>query len=368
MVSHRSHRHHKHHHSHSHDSKWKRILIYALISVNVLVALLMIFSSFCGTLPPQDYPKMSVFPLLFPFFLLLSILMLIVWLFIRWRWALISLSAMLLCITDIRGFFPLNLPGDAPQGSLKVMSYNTGKAESKHTADVVSYLETVNPDILCLQEYNKSMKLTEEETVKQLFPYIDVNSKGGSTTVCLSKYPIASSHHIEYKSKSNSSMAYEIQIDKDTILVINNHFQSYSFNSDEIDEFKKITSRNASMSAREKGTKDIVSKIIVGNKARGPQVDVVYDYIEAHRRNYMIVLGDFNEPTMSYAHYKLTKILNDAYTRSGNGLGFTYSRNKIHYRIDHILCSDNIIPYDAEVDRDAYFSDHYPIICSLKLQ
>ncbi len=362
------HRHHKHHHSHRHESKWKLILKYVLVAVNVITAVMMVFCTFCGTLPPQNYPKLSVLPLLFPYLLLINILMLISWLFIKRKWAVISLSAMLLSITDIRGYFPLNLPNNAPQGCLKVMSYNVGKVKKEQVEELVTYLESVNPDILCLQECSKSLKLTEDSTIQKIFPYIDINEERSASTVCLSKYPIVDNHFIEYDSKSNSSVSYDIALGNDTLMIVNNHFQSYQFNLEEISEYKEITSRNASISAREKGTKNIVSKIISGNKRRGPQVDIVYDYIEKHGRNYIIALGDFNEPTMSYAHYKLTKILKDAYTRSGNGLGLTYSRDKIYYRIDHILCSDNIIPYEAEVDKEATFSDHYPIFCYIKLQ
>lgn len=368
METKHKHRHHKHHHSHNHDSKWKRIMIYALVAVNVITAVLMVFSTFCGTLPPQDYPKLSVFPLIFPYLLLLNILMLIAWLFIKRKWAFISLSAMLLSITDIRGYFPLNLPNNAPQGCLKVMSYNVGKVKKEALPEFIAYLETVNPDILCFQEYARGLKLDEDSIIRQNFPYIITNDKRVSAAICLSKYPIVDHDFIEYDSKGNSSVAYEIVVDNDTIMVMNNHFQSYSFNPEEIDEYKKITGKSASISDREKGTKDVVTKIIIGNKLRGPQVDAVCEYLEKHSRHYTIVLGDFNEPTMSYAHYKLTKNMKDAFTRSGNGFGFTYSRNKIHYRIDHILCSDNMIPYEAEVDKDADFSDHYPIFCYLKLQ
>ena len=281
---------------------------------------------------------------------------------------MISAVGLILSITDIRGYFPLNLPNNAPQGCLKVMSYNVGKITKEYTSEFISYLEKVNPDILCLQECSKSLNLDEDSTIAQIFPYISSNDVKLSSTMCMSKYPIVGQDFIEYESKNNSSVAYCIEYDKDTILLVNNHLQSYSMNQDEIDEYKKITGRSASISDREKGTKDIVSKIIKGNKIRGPQVDTVCNYIESHPKHYTIVVGDMNEPAMSYSHYKLTKNLNDAFTRSGNGFGFSYSRNKIHYRIDHILCSDNITPYEAEVDKDIDISDHYPIICYLKLQ
>ncbi len=356
-----------HRHSHHHDSKAKKITIYCLVGFNVAITLVMILSAFSGTLAPQDHPKLSVLPLLFPFLLLANILLAVMWLFIRKKFALISLAGMLLCITDIRAICPINLPSTAPQGSIKVMSFNVGNNQVDKNPELIEYITKSNPDILCLQECNTHSKILEDTVIKQNYPYIEYNENKASTVVCLSKYPITSAENINYESKGNSSSAYNVLIDKDTMLIVNNHFQSYLLKPFEIDEYKGITGKSTSMEEREKGTKDIVSKVSEANKKRGPQVDKVCEYIDKHFKRHTIVVGDFNEPPTSYAHYKLTKKLKDAFTRAGNGLGFTYSRNKIHYRIDHILYSDNMTPYETEVDKSCKISDHYPIFCYFKL-
>ena len=41
-----------------------------------------------------------------------------------------------------------------------------------------------------------------------------------------SRYPILKRERIVYPSRANGSMAYYLQIDGDTIIVINNHFES----------------------------------------------------------------------------------------------------------------------------------------------
>ena len=359
---------HRHRHHHRHDSRGKRITIYTLLVVNCIFVFLMLLSSFSGTLAPQNYPKLSVMPLLFPIFLGINILFLIAWLFIRKKFALVSAIAMLLCITDIRGYFPINIPSNAPPGCIKVMSYNIAYRNLNYISGIIDYISEASPDILCLQECAKSSKLTENPTIRQIYPYIAYDSIKASMVTCMSKYPITHSEIIDYESVGNSSMAHNIVIDKDTILVVNNHFQSYILSKNDIEEYKGITGRHTDMADREKGTKDIARKIIKANKARGPQVEKVYDYLEKHHKRYTIVLGDFNEPAMSYAHYMLTKKYKDAFTRAGNGFGFTYNQNKIHYRIDHILYSDDIDAFETEVDRSCDISDHYPIFTYLKLE
>ena len=75
----------------------------------------------------------------------------------------------------------------------------------------------------------------------------------------------------------------------------------------------------------------------------------------------IIVCGDFNDSPISYSHYRVSRLLKDAYTESGNGFGFSYNRNKMFFRIDHILASPNLKPYQCKVDRSIKESDHYPI-------
>ena len=357
-----------HHRHHRHDSKAKKITIYVLMGINILLAILMIVSSFSGTLAPQNYPKLSVMPLLFTYFAVANIIMAIMWLFLRKKFALISAGALLLCITDLRSTFPINIPSNAPQGSIKVMTFNVANRDKSKNSEFVEFFNRINPDILCLQECNIHSNLLEDSVLRLMYPYIEFNDTRFSTTAILSKFPIVSSENIEYESKGNSTTAYNLLIDGDTMLVINSHLQSYLFAKEELEEYKGITGKNASIAEREKVTKNTVSKIIAANKQRGPQVDIVYDYLEKHFKRYTILMGDFNEPPTSYAHYMFTKKLRDAFTRAGNGFGFTYSRNKIHYRIDNILYSEDIVPYETEVDKSFELSDHYPVISYLKLE
>ena len=345
----------------------RKIIVVILLVINVLSAALLLLSAFCGTLPPQTHPRLSVLPLFFPFFLLANIIFLLVWLFLKRKLMLISGIAMLACITDIRAYFPINLPENVPNDALRVLSMNTGDAHESVRDSVINYFFETNADIICLQEVYWNKKWMDDERVRAQYPYIKyVDHKSRMTS--LSKYPIIRVEKIDFNGGSNMSFASWIDVEGDTLLVVNNHFQSYNFGKKLMDEYKSITRQSTSMNDREKSTKDVFSCLVEGNRKRGPQVDVVCRFLDKHPQRHTIVCGDFNETANGYAHYQLTKHLNDAYTRTGNGFGFTYSRNRIHYRIDHILCSENIEPFNCHIDKSCTLSDHFPIICDLKLK
>ena len=80
----------------------------------------------------------------------------------------------------------------------------------------------------------------------------------------------------------------------------------------------------------------------------------------------VIVCGDLNDSPISYTCKALSKTLTNAYTASGNGPGFSYNRNKLFYRIDHIFHSPAFKSYACKVDRSIKHSDHYPIACHLE--
>ena len=101
---------------------------------------------------------------------------------------------------------------------------------------------------------------------------------------------------------------------------------------------------------------------------RAPQADAVATFVKKHLdKNIPVILcGDFNDNPISYSYYTISKVLNDSYKSSGNGIGWTYNENRMYFRIDHIFASNEFEPYGAKVDKSIKNSDHYPIYCWLK--
>ena len=99
------------------------------------------------------------------------------------------------------------------------------------------------------------------------------------------------------------------------------------------------------------GARLLIRKLAEASAIRAPQADSIAQEIAASRYPYIIVCGDFNDTPISYAHRVIEKGLNDAFTKSGRGLGISYNQNKFYFRIDNILASKNLKPYNCTVDR-----------------
>ncbi|MBQ9640928.1 MAG: endonuclease/exonuclease/phosphatase family protein [Bacteroidaceae bacterium] len=349
----------------------KKIPQYIFIAINLLVVVAMNFCAYTTHLNSQTYPNYSWFGMIFPAFLLLSIAFMVFWLIFKKRFMLISILGMLLCGSSIRCYCPLNYPTAPPEGSIKLMSYNV-MGFGKHDTipweenEIVQYIRKSQADIVCLQEAHGTKKTALNELFDSIYPYQLADTiKKEAYTAILSKYPILSGERINYESTTNASFAYRLLVNGDTVLVVNNHLESYKLNDKDKDNYKTII-QDPENEENEQRYDSLIHKLKAANTLRAAQADSVADYICKHPHKYVICVGDFNAPSLSYTHYRLTQLLDDAYTRSGNGPGISYNRSGMYFRIDNILISSNITPYRAKVDAFSKMSDHYPIISYLK--
>ena len=351
----------------------RKVLRFLFAVVNILVVVAMILCSYTYHLNSRDYPDYSYWGMLLPFFLAASVVFMLFWLFVHWRNMLISFVGIVICSASIRDYIPINLSSEVPAGAIKVLSYNVmGFGDTSNTPwdenEILKYILGSGADIVCVQEANNIPLATLLQLCNSIYPYVNIDSlQSGVNLMLLSKYPIISSEQIQYESSSNGSFASRVVKGSDTILVVNNHFESYHLVDKDKDDYKSII-RNPDDEDNEEKYELLVSKLKSANYTRAAQADSVAQYIERARCKYVLCMGDFNAPTNSYTHYRLTRLLNDAYTRSGCGIGFSYNRAGMYFRIDNILVSENIKAYNAKVDDYSNMSDHYPIYSWLELQ
>ncbi len=346
--------------------------MYIFIAINLLMIVAMNFCAYTSYLHPQTYPHWSYYGLMFPAFLLVNVCFVLFWVVFRWKLVALPLAGMLLCAGSVRTYWPVNVSKEVPEGSIKVMSYNVmgfghNRPDDWQDNVIVQYLLKSDADILCMQEAKRGNVEAAFELLKAKYPYQDNQFHPMNYMALISKFPILSVQQIEYESECNRSYAYEVLVGEDTVLVINNHFESYRLHEEDRDKYKNLI-RNPERDDAEQEYVSLVEKISAANAVRGPQVDSVAAFVEKNVGRYIIACGDFNDPSISYSHRRLTEHLNDAYTRSGNGPGISYNRSGMYFRIDNILCSPNITPYGAVVDDYSKVSDHYPLSCFLKLE
>lgn len=356
-------------------SRLRRTILIISIVINALLIVAMLICAYTAYLPAQDYPHLSYLGLMFPVFLIANILTIPCWLIFKWKFAAIPLAGLLLCAGSIRTYIPINFSSAPPEKSYKILSYNVmsfGKINNNAWEDnpILQYLLGSDADIICLQEAQKAFIDKALPKIQEVYPYYTVELMPNSYIACFSKYPIESATKIEYPSVNNCSFAYEVIMDKDTLLLINNHLESYKLGEGDKNDYKSIIKNYNNPSKNHSKSKYIhlTEKLAYGDSIRGIQADSVAAYIARHKDRHILACGDFNSSPISYVHHKMTENLYDAFVRNGNGLGISYNRSGMYFRIDHILASPNVKTYGTKIDDSIIASDHYPIISFFTLE
>ena len=355
-----------------------KLLGYILLALNVVVSICLLISAYSPFVDPEAHSLWSCAGLFFPIFLVCNLLFLLLWLLVYWRYALLPLLTLVVCWGAVRTYCPINGWGeDAPEKAIKILSYNTRAFGSKapHTKknpnDVLTYLQNSDADIICLQEYiwgNELKKKDIDDALSQYkYRHFQSLGKGFNGLGVYSRYPILSATPLKYKSNRNGSVAYRIKVKEDTLLVINNHLESYKIDESDVEIYEGIPDALSD----EKQLADswrLLTKLSRATAIRSRQANVLLKTVEDAKEKYVVVCGDFNDTPISYTHHILHEKLQDAFVEAGSGLGISYNEHHMLFRIDHILLSPNMKVYDCVVDNTTEASDHYPIWCHVSLE
>lgn len=355
-----------------------RIITSILAGANVTIVMLMLLAGFSDHISPVEYPLLSTLGMTLPFFLIANLLFILLWLLIRWRMVWIPVVGFLLAYVPISIYMPLNRPGDISQASLKIISWNVctygGNFKyEKGFETVFDYLKSQDADIVCLQEDVDTWRRYVFKRYQEKYPYNDTTTLCNSAAAVNglgihSRYPILRKERIKYETKYNGSVAYYLQIGKDTVIVINNHLEFTNLTTADRDRYKEILDGNVSTDTMRAESMHIAEKLGKASAKRALQAEAIHRYVESHRRYPIIVCGDFNDNPISYSRHTVAKGLTDCFVASGNGLGLSYFQKGIYFRIDHMMCSDHFKPIKSVIDSKIDCSDHFPLICWLKKQ
>lgn len=356
------------------------------IFVTNVVAIILLFCSFLSwRISPLKTNLFSYIGLGFGVILLINIGYLVFWIaFSKWKLALISLSAILLCYKPVTTFFPLHIISKKePEGSIKLLTYNVqgfpierDKNSSEHP--ILDHINETDADIVCLQEYLVSktgQSIFSQRDVNKIlnqYPYRSITGLESSGKyhifglACFSKYPIEKTQEVVFESSYNGAAVYTINIDGERYTVANIHLESNNIKPED----KKLYSnflQNADSVKLEQVTTNIRTRLGKAYRTRTQQVEKVRQYIDKQDTRGVIICGDFNDTPISYAYHSMKRELKDAYVSTAFGPGITYHEDIFLFRIDHIMHSDNIKAYRAKRDKVKY-SDHYPLRTYLKVE
>ena len=279
-----------------------------------------------------------------------AVVLMLYWV-IRWRrvQALTMLVIVFIGLFDVSLFWRPEIRrtyGEvSDRGTFEFMSYNVrgfyGEDGQSSVDSVVQLIERLDPDIVCLQEFNgrladrsERFRILSDSYESARFGQTSApDSLVGASMIILSKYRILRSATVL---TPHSSVWADVLIEDDTVRVFNNHLRSTAINADDNDF---ITShRILSDTAREVKIRSIVSRLRENSELRAYQVDSIAAVIEATRTP-RIVCGDFNDTPVSYVYRRMAAGLDDAFSDCGSGYSYTYRGFFNMLRIDFVLTS-----------------------------
>lgn len=344
----------------------------------VVAFVLMIANTAPFTNPSSFYP-MAFLGLGFSIILLVNLCFLIVWIFNRKIYFLISLIVLLFSWPNISKLFAFTdtvKPGEKTK-TYKLLTYNVKnfdfynwREDQKNRDAILNFINKKQPDIITFQEFfdgtkkgwNNVVRLVDSLGYKHHYfvPKVKVKSRGENYGLAtFSKHPFINKQHIPfYGSKANASVFTDIKIDKDTIRVYNVHLQSIHLEHDEVnyEDFKSYV----------KDAQPMFTKLKNAYEVRSEQVGLLQKHI--NNSPYPVMLaGDFNDTPISYAYETIAKVLNDNYLMGGFGFGGTYNGPLPPFRIDYIFSDENFKTVRLNKFNLPY-SDHKPLISTFYLK
>ena len=321
--------------------------------VNTILATVLLISFSSHFISPNSISFISVLSLSVPILILLNIVCIIYWIFKFKRQFLISTIVLLIGFQYLTIFYNFNEKKVLLTNDVKVMSYNVRMfnlynwIEGENVAQkIVDFIELKDPDILSLQEFHTSKKVT----LKFPYKYEKItNATNHSGQVIYSKFKIVNSGSLNFSNSTNNAIFIDILKNKDTLRVYNVHLESLRINPKE----EELTQENS---------EKLRIRLEKGFKIQANQASLILRHQEKIKYK-SIICGDFNNTAFSWVYKKLKKDKNDAFEEAGSGFGKTYDFT-FPLRIDFIL-TDEKIEVNNFKTYTLKLSDHYPIMARL---
>lgn len=292
----------------------------------------------------------------------------------RWRYFFLYTIVAVASSGFLGVYFPIHFgKGLTNDRDLRVMTYNVAgfgfaMDDDGHT-QAEKLIRAKDADIVCLQEgglyFNYQM---DYDFFKKAFgdKYKYINIQPELRLTILSKYPILHSEEVKYPSQTNGTRMYILSLAGErTLLLVNNHMESYSLAKQEKDKFREYL--------KDFSVKNLPKQMLEVKRRLGPMLnkrayaarcvkEQVQKYKEEYHPTFTIVLGDFNDTPMSYTYRQLRDGRHDAYAECGLGLGVSFNEHLMPFRIDHLFYEGDLKAIGCDIPTNKMASDHNPLI------
>lgn len=326
---------------------------------NIVLTVLTFIAYLLPFMAPTLFPFLSVFTLVMPLMLILNFAFFIYWLLQTKRQMLLSGLFLLVGITFISKFYKFSakeLPVE--KSDFTLMSYNVRLfnlydwlPQRDVPQQIPAFVKEHNPDIVCLQEYNK----VGDPSFKQYRHKFIFRMDGQAGQAIYSRFPIIGSGDIQFPGSANNVVYADIKKGRDTLRVYSMHLQSIKISPDIHENFD------------EEKSKIIFKRISEAFKKQQLQAEMV----EKHKSECpypMIICGDLNNSAFSYVYRSVKGKMNDAFEEAGGGFGKSYNYKYYPARIDYVFTDKSIIVKEYTTFPDFINSDHFPVMTRLAFE
>lgn len=367
------------------EKKKKRITLNKILLWSNFLCIFILFLSYVAvSFSPETVGYLVLLGLAYPVILLFNIVFIIVWMFRKRRFMLLSLVAILLGFNFLTDFFNFSLGQEISEENtdrLEVMTYNVHLFGLYDETDnvrkrnqIFDVLKGESPDVLCFQEFFHSDQKNYFTTRDSLIRFLPTkyyherytharNGRNYFGVALLSKYPIINKGFIPFESDVNNFCIYaDIKYKGDTIRIYNAHLQSIRFKPEDY----AFVEDNKNQEKIETGVKRIAVRLKKAFEKRQEQVEKIVESVRSSKHP-VVLCGDFNDPPVSYTYNVLSEYLKDSFTEAGSGIGNTYNGAFPSFRIDYVMHSEEFRTLDYRTVHEN-LSDHFPVVVGLALK
>jgi endonuclease/exonuclease/phosphatase family metal-dependent hydrolase len=355
-----------------------------MVVASLMVAAGFVLSWAARWINPETYGFMSAAGLFAPVIYAANLVCLLYWV-IRWRrGAYIPLAVTVAGLCGVTLFFRPQLTQDhtdysADRSLVSVVTYNVrgmlrpgaGSSLRSSMDDVVGVVDSLRPDILCLQEFastpERPASRFEESLPLYNYSRKRYNIAGGSPNhgwgnAIYSKFPIAGSGHMDFEGTNNSILWADIAVRRDTVRVFNAHLQTTAIKASDERYIVDMEFAGDDNLSRVRG---MVGRLTRNYIIRSAQADSLAARIAASPYP-VVVCGDFNDTPVSWAYRRISRGLKDSFREAGRGYGHTYRGFFDLLRIDYMLHSPAMtcVWYSSPSFDN---SDHNPVAVKMKM-
>ncbi len=358
--------------------------------LNVLALVVLLFACLAVYIEPAKFWQLSFIGFAFPVVLIVNFFFLLLWIWKRDRFGLLSLIGIVLTWKFIQSTFALNFSEENKDAGIKLLTWNVKNFDlynwshnEETRSSIMELIKKENPDVLCLQEFysNNQLfqnveflrdslgykyfyfppsvelnKLPKTKLQRTLWLSGELNQQWGVAT--FSKYPITDTGRIDFNNSfANDCIYTDIKFSGKTARIYNVHFESIHLG---YDDYAALDSLGENQKWKWGSIKKIARKMKRAFARRAQQANAVAEHIEQYTGT-QILCGDFNDIPVSYTYQTAKGNLTDAFEEKGKGFGPTFANKLSIFRIDYALFDESIKINSYRTVRKE-LSDHYPVV------